>query len=425
MSTDTSRGTAETPVIRAMPVPLREFESLDHVHDPGGRCHKNRFGARCTPNADEREAKYAAAVIDALVPWLRNVFGAVEDASQRKVAMEVIDCIDPLVQNPDHFAPVMAVVDQDQAELRAEVERLREDNATWWRRAERAGLRAENATRAMEHAESAEARVAALVATLGKVREHVDQWAAFPDGQMLDAVMVVAHLRRDLKATSKEPQSLEVDGIAEMARDFSQWLNSTYPTVLSEEAVFWRRVGKIHEEAGEVREASGAYWHENPRKSKGSVDDVIKELADCVGASLGAIEHLTGHEGRSLEIATTRFRYVCARVGVRDADPMRVYDVSPGAFIEVGPVCLGAATAGGPAPADPTVGLTFAPNLTIGQSDAPTGATETDGVTWCAGVHGRVHNVVFDGDDPYTKCTQCGEIRDALTGRVVKAGEPS
>jgi hypothetical protein len=109
------------------------------------------------------------------------------------------------------------------------------------------------------------------------------------------------------------------DHIALMARDFSLWLNSTYPEGLCEEAVFWRRVGKISEEAGEVREASGAYWQENPRKPAGPVDDVIKELADCVGAALGAIEHLTGHRGRSLDIATERVRYVCDRVGVQPA----------------------------------------------------------------------------------------------------------
>lgn len=108
--------------------------------------------------------------------------------------------------------------------------------------------------------------------------------------------------------------------IAVMARNFSLWLNSTYPADLSEETVFWRRVGKISEEAGEVREASGAYWHENPRKPKGPLEDVIKELSDCVGAALGAIEHLTGHEGRSLEIVAQRIREVCERVGVPTTD---------------------------------------------------------------------------------------------------------
>lgn len=37
-------------------------------------------------------------------------------------------------------------------------------------------------------------------------------------------------------------------------------------------------------------------------------------------------------------------------------------------------------------------------------------------------VDGQVHSWLFDGDDPYVKCFYCGEIRDALTGRVIVAG---
>ena len=33
-----------------------------------------------------------------------------------------------------------------------------------------------------------------------------------------------------------------------------------------------------------------------------------------------------------------------------------------------------------------------------------------------------LHSWQFMGDDPYIKCTWCGEIRDAITGRAVKAG---
>ena len=37
-------------------------------------------------------------------------------------------------------------------------------------------------------------------------------------------------------------------------------------------------------------------------------------------------------------------------------------------------------------------------------------------------VDGSDHTWLFDGDDPYVKCCWCGEMRDALTGRVVVAG---
>jgi hypothetical protein len=107
------------------------------------------------------------------------------------------------------------------------------------------------------------------------------------------------------------------DDIAVLARDFSHWLNGTYPSDLHEETVHWRRVLKVSEEAGEVRAALGAWVGENPRKDRGTIDDVIAELADCVGAALGAIEHLTGHSGKSLEIAAERMQFVCERVGVR------------------------------------------------------------------------------------------------------------
>jgi hypothetical protein len=126
-----------------------------------------------------------------------------------------------------------------------------------------------------------------------------------------DAVAVADQETAELRA--------EVEALPQMARDFSLWLNGTYPPDLDTEALHWRRVSKVSEEAGEVREALGAWFGENPRKDRGTVDDVIKELADCVGAALGAIEHLTGHEGRSLDIATERVRFVCERVGVRPA----------------------------------------------------------------------------------------------------------
>lgn len=121
------------------------------------------------------------------------------------------------------------------------------------------------------------------------------------------------------KRPSSTPQSVTFvarDDVADMARTFSLWLNSTYPPDLDYEAHMRRRVTKVCEEAGEVHEAVGAFWQENPRKPAGTLNDVIKELADCAGAALGAIEHLTGHQGFSLDIVTERVREVCVRVGI-------------------------------------------------------------------------------------------------------------
>jgi hypothetical protein len=33
-----------------------------------------------------------------------------------------------------------------------------------------------------------------------------------------------------------------------------------------------------------------------------------------------------------------------------------------------------------------------------------------------------LHSWEFDGDDPYIRCVFCGEVRDALTGRVIRRG---
>ena len=35
------------------------------------------------------------------------------------------------------------------------------------------------------------------------------------------------------------------------------------------------------------------------------------------------------------------------------------------------------------------------------------------------------HSWRFDGDDPYTVCHYCGEIRDVITGRVIRPGQES
>jgi hypothetical protein len=32
------------------------------------------------------------------------------------------------------------------------------------------------------------------------------------------------------------------------------------------------------------------------------------------------------------------------------------------------------------------------------------------------------HSWRFDGDDPYIVCVYCGELQDALTGRIITAG---
>lgn len=34
-------------------------------------------------------------------------------------------------------------------------------------------------------------------------------------------------------------------------------------------------------------------------------------------------------------------------------------------------------------------------------------------------VDGNDHGWIFDGDDPYVKCEWCGQVRDAITDRII------
>ena len=221
-------------------------------------------------------------------------------------------------------------------DLRAEVEQMRADKVEFarWRDKWVADMQQLETKLARE-----EDRAAAAEAALADARRQVEAGLSLADkwermgilrsmeatltarrGRELRAALSSAASGRAGLAVPAQPEAgsdaPEGSGISDMARRFSLWLNGTYPPDLDPEAVHWRRVLKVAEEAGEVREAMGAWVQENPRKDAGSVEDVIKELADCVGAALGAIEHLTEHQGRSLQIATERVQFVCERVGV-------------------------------------------------------------------------------------------------------------
>lgn len=65
---------------------------------------------------------------------------------------------------------------------------------------------------------------------------------------------------------------------------------------VSPEAVNWRRITKLVEEAGEVIEAFGGTLAENPRKGRThTAADVEHELLDVALSALGALAHLRGN----------------------------------------------------------------------------------------------------------------------------------
>lgn len=78
---------------------------------------------------------------------------------------------------------------------------------------------------------------------------------------------------------------------------FSAMLDGTYPTDAPPDLVHWWRCAKVAEESGEVIQALLAAAGENPRKARGDLAAVEKELLDVAFAALGAIAHLHGNEG--------------------------------------------------------------------------------------------------------------------------------
>jgi NTP pyrophosphatase (non-canonical NTP hydrolase) len=111
-----------------------------------------------------------------------------------------------------------------------------------------------------------------------------------------------------------------VDAASDTAREIaaiSEWLDGSYPEDLDPETLRWRRCAKVCEEAGEVIQAIGGVSGENPRKGvTHTVDDLIGELLDVAVAALGAVEHLTGARGRSLDLMSDKVRYVINRAGL-------------------------------------------------------------------------------------------------------------
>jgi len=85
------------------------------------------------------------------------------------------------------------------------------------------------------------------------------------------------------------------------------------------EAVTWGRLAKITEEAGEVIAAWIGATGQNPRKgTTHGINQVIEELLDVAVTALGAIEHLDGHQGRTLELLRRKIELVAVRAGVID-----------------------------------------------------------------------------------------------------------
>lgn len=83
------------------------------------------------------------------------------------------------------------------------------------------------------------------------------------------------------------------------------------------EAETWARLAKITEEAGEVVAAYIGVTGQNPRKGVTHTrQDVEEELLDVAITALAALEHLRGHDGRSLELLEDKLGRTLTRAGL-------------------------------------------------------------------------------------------------------------
>jgi diadenosine tetraphosphate (Ap4A) HIT family hydrolase/NTP pyrophosphatase (non-canonical NTP hydrolase) len=83
------------------------------------------------------------------------------------------------------------------------------------------------------------------------------------------------------------------------------------------EAITWGRLAKLTEESGEVIEAFIGATGQNPRKgTTHTLHDVQEELLDVAVTALGALEHLRGHDERSMELLRDKVARVTRRAGL-------------------------------------------------------------------------------------------------------------
>lgn len=83
------------------------------------------------------------------------------------------------------------------------------------------------------------------------------------------------------------------------------------------EAQTWGRVSKVTEEAGETIAALIGATGQNPRKGyTHGMADVVDELLDVAITALGAVEHLTGNNGKSVRLLERKVSAVVTRAGL-------------------------------------------------------------------------------------------------------------
>lgn len=96
----------------------------------------------------------------------------------------------------------------------------------------------------------------------------------------------------------------------------SEWIDAANAHKPTDQQA-WERTAKVAEECGEVVAAMIGMTGQNPRKGfTHTVDDVIAELLDVAVTALGAVEHLTGHEGTARAMLDRKILSVATRAGL-------------------------------------------------------------------------------------------------------------
>lgn len=115
----------------------------------------------------------------------------------------------------------------------------------------------------------------------------------------------------------RETCDMDCENTAHGIAALSRWIDEGN-THRDPEAATWARLAKITEEAGEVVAAHIGATGQNPRKGvTHSEQDVQEELLDVALTALAALEHLRGHDERSLELLDEKLHRTLERAGLR------------------------------------------------------------------------------------------------------------
>lgn len=113
------------------------------------------------------------------------------------------------------------------------------------------------------------------------------------------------------------PAPSPLTALSRQVADLSRWIDEGNRD-RDPEAATWARLAKITEEAGEVVAAQIGATGQNPRKGvTHSPADVEEELLDVALTALAALEHVRGHDERSLDLLADKLARTLDRAGLR------------------------------------------------------------------------------------------------------------